>query len=181
MSEQFSHKTVCIWWNKDFEQMSRNHPACAWVLSYFPEYADYSDLSLIRLGNQFVLEPNLARVLCHSGAQSTQFADHILHIDWSAYRPSYHCPRRHRWPVQVLSPMVHFPLFLPTCTHLTYSHSIIILYKTSYYFFYLSVALTMLMCGVPHPFSSPTMHGAQINPYALTLPILLPLSEYFQM
>ncbi|KAK0223763.1 isoprenoid synthase domain-containing protein [Armillaria fumosa] len=57
-------------------------------------------------------------------------------------------------------------------------HSLIVIYKTAYYSFYLPVALAMYMSHVPQSYSS----GNQtIEPYALAKSILVPLGEYFQI
>ncbi|OJT02928.1 Farnesyl pyrophosphate synthase [Trametes pubescens] len=52
-------------------------------------------------------------------------------------------------------------------------HQKIVIYKTAYYSFYLPVALSMYMTGIPHT--------AQNDPYALAQSILIPLGEYFQV
>ncbi|KAI0665769.1 farnesyl-diphosphate synthase [Trametes maxima] len=52
-------------------------------------------------------------------------------------------------------------------------HQKIVIYKTAYYSFYLPVALSMYVCGIPH--------AAQNDPYALAQSILIPLGEYFQV
>ncbi len=54
-----------------------------------------------------------------------------------------------------------------------YRHQKIVIYKTAYYSFYLPVALSMYMTGIPHT--------AQNDPYALAQSILIPLGEYFQV
>jgi farnesyl diphosphate synthase len=79
-------------------------------------------------------------------------------------------------------------------------HRLIVVYKTSYYSFYLPVALAMMYAGVPVPAQLPTLaRTITINnetlpslnlqngkstvddPYQLALDILLPLGEYFQV
>nr|AEP25623.1 FPP synthase-like geranyl pyrophosphate synthase [Ganoderma lucidum]AEP25624.1 FPP synthase-like geranyl pyrophosphate synthase [Ganoderma lucidum] len=57
-------------------------------------------------------------------------------------------------------------------------HRKIVIFKTSYYSFYLPVALAMYICGIPH--SPPGTHDAD-DPYALAESILVPLGEYFQV
>ncbi|KAG8215890.1 farnesyl-diphosphate synthase [Butyriboletus roseoflavus] len=57
-------------------------------------------------------------------------------------------------------------------------HAFIVQYKTAYYSFYLSVALAMRICGVPESY---VVQGQTVRPYALTLSILLPVGEYFQI
>ncbi len=52
-------------------------------------------------------------------------------------------------------------------------HQKIVISKTSYYSFYLPVALAMYMCGIPHASAN--------DPYALAESILVPLGEYFQV
>ncbi|OBZ72800.1 Farnesyl pyrophosphate synthase [Grifola frondosa] len=52
-------------------------------------------------------------------------------------------------------------------------HSLIVIYKTAYYSFYLPVALAMHMCGIPHSTTN--------DPYVLAQSILVPLGEYFQV
>ncbi|KAI0816067.1 farnesyl-diphosphate synthase [Trametes gibbosa] len=54
-------------------------------------------------------------------------------------------------------------------------HQKIVIYKTAYYSFYLPVALSMYMTGIPH-----ATDAAQ-DPYALAQSILIPLGEYFQV
>jgi farnesyl diphosphate synthase len=51
-------------------------------------------------------------------------------------------------------------------------------YKTSYYSFYLPVALAMYMMKVPQTY---TIAGQTVSPYSVALSILLPLGEYFQI
>ncbi|KAJ6607908.1 isoprenoid synthase domain-containing protein [Mycena sp. CBHHK59/15] len=48
--------------------------------------------------------------------------------------------------------------------------------KTSYYSFYLPVALAMQISGVPETY---TLNGTMIEPYKVALSILVPLGEYF--
>ncbi|KAK7044672.1 farnesyl pyrophosphate synthetase [Favolaschia claudopus] len=55
----------------------------------------------------------------------------------------------------------------------------IALYKTSYYSFYLPVALAMLLCEVPPTYESNST-GQQIEAYAVAQSILLPIGQYFQ-
>jgi len=57
-------------------------------------------------------------------------------------------------------------------------HSLIVIYKTAYYSFYLPVALAMYMCGIPH---TPTSATPNSDPYELARSILIPLGEYFQV
>ena len=63
-------------------------------------------------------------------------------------------------------------------SHPARRHAFIVQYKTAYYSFYLSVALAMRMCAVPESY---TVHDAVVRPYEITLSILLPLGEYFQI
>lgn len=86
-------------------------------------------------------------------------------------------------------------------------HRLIVVYKTSYYSFYLPIAIAMMYIGVPVPPTMPTLSrtlvmtseprtsviiGASVDggaksvnggadPYQLALDILLPLGEYFQV
>jgi farnesyl diphosphate synthase len=80
-------------------------------------------------------------------------------------------------------------------------HSLIVIYKTAFYSFYLPVALAMMFCGIESPslLSSPLApksngvnghtnghtngHAAAApeDPYKLALDILIPLGEYFQV
>jgi farnesyl diphosphate synthase len=53
-----------------------------------------------------------------------------------------------------------------------------VIYKTAYYSFYLPVALAMYMTHIP---STYTLDHSTIYPYKLSLDILLPLGEYFQI
>lgn len=62
--------------------------------------------------------------------------------------------------------------------HVPSRHSLIVIYKTAYYSFYLPVALALYMCHIP---ASYTLNGQTIEPYKLSLSILLPLGEYFQI
>ncbi|KAK0204237.1 farnesyl-diphosphate synthase [Desarmillaria ectypa] len=57
-------------------------------------------------------------------------------------------------------------------------HSLIVIYKTAYYSFYLPVALAMHMCGVPTTY---TIDAASVQPYEFAKSILIPLGEYFQV
>ncbi|KAJ7638332.1 farnesyl-diphosphate synthase [Roridomyces roridus] len=57
-------------------------------------------------------------------------------------------------------------------------HSLIVIYKTAYYSFYLPVALAMYMNGVPQSY---TLEGKTVEPYKAALSILIPLGEYFQI
>jgi farnesyl diphosphate synthase len=74
----------------------------------------------------------------------------------------------------------------------TYRHQLIVIYKTSYYSFYLPVALGLLMCGFPASetasFSVEQYNAragqkqeASSDPFQLALDILIPLGEYFQV
>ncbi|KAI0920000.1 hypothetical protein AcV5_001929 [Taiwanofungus camphoratus] len=54
-------------------------------------------------------------------------------------------------------------------------HSLIVIYKTAYYSFYLPVALAMYMCDIAHSATPST------DPYQLAQSILIPLGEYFQV
>ena len=56
-------------------------------------------------------------------------------------------------------------------------HRTIVLYKTSFYSFYLPVALALLLCGFPVE----KVHESDPDYYKLALDILLPLGEYFQI
>lgn len=74
-------------------------------------------------------------------------------------------------------------------------HRLIVVYKTSYYSFYLPVALAMIYAGIPVPkempslaqtlrFDStdyPTNVSPGASPYHSAMDILLPLGEYFQV
>jgi farnesyl diphosphate synthase len=57
----------------------------------------------------------------------------------------------------------------------SYRHSLIVIYKTAFYSFYLPVALAMHVCGIPAASLSAT------DPYKLAHEILIPLGEYFQV
>ncbi|ESK95104.1 farnesyl pyrophosphate synthetase [Moniliophthora roreri MCA 2997] len=59
-------------------------------------------------------------------------------------------------------------------------HSLIVIYKTAYYSFYLPVALAMYMCGVPESYTDAST-GKVVKPYEVAKSILLPLGEYFQV
>lgn len=56
------------------------------------------------------------------------------------------------------------------------SHSLIVIYKTAFYSFYLPVALAFILCGFPrsHPSEASDV-------YKLSLDIFIPLGEYFQI
>ncbi|KAL0580749.1 Farnesyl pyrophosphate synthetase [Marasmius crinis-equi] len=58
-------------------------------------------------------------------------------------------------------------------------HSLIVIYKTAFYSFYLPVALALRMCGVPESYTDP--NGATLKPYEVSKSILIPLGEYFQI
>jgi len=60
------------------------------------------------------------------------------------------------------------------------THRLIVIYKTSYYSFYLPVALAMHLCNIPSSYT-PTPSSAPIKPYSLARSILIPLGEYFQI
>ncbi|KAJ6607909.1 isoprenoid synthase domain-containing protein [Mycena sp. CBHHK59/15] len=57
-------------------------------------------------------------------------------------------------------------------------YHILVVYKTSYYSFYIPVALAMHMSGVPETY---TLADETIEPYKVALSILLPLGEYYQI
>ncbi|PBK83495.1 terpenoid synthase [Armillaria gallica] len=57
-------------------------------------------------------------------------------------------------------------------------HSLIVIYKTAYYSFYLPVALAMHMCRVPATY---TIDSTNVQPYESAKSILIPLGEYFQI
>ncbi|KAK0496536.1 farnesyl-diphosphate synthase [Armillaria luteobubalina] len=57
-------------------------------------------------------------------------------------------------------------------------HSLIVIYKTAYYSFYLPVALSMHMCRVPVTYA---IDSAKVQPYESAKSILIPLGEYFQI
>ncbi|KAF7331595.1 Fructose-bisphosphate aldolase [Mycena kentingensis (nom. inval.)] len=57
-------------------------------------------------------------------------------------------------------------------------HSLIVIYKTAYYSFYLPVALAMYMSRVPVSYE---LDGKKIEPYKVAMDILIPLGEYFQV
>jgi farnesyl diphosphate synthase len=56
-------------------------------------------------------------------------------------------------------------------------------YKTAYYSFHLPVAVAMYMCSIPETYTIrlPSQETRVIRPYDLTLSILIPLGEYFQI
>jgi farnesyl diphosphate synthase len=58
-------------------------------------------------------------------------------------------------------------------------HSLIVIYKTAYYSFYLPVALALYFCQVPASYK--TKSGQTVEPLKTSLDILLPLGEYFQV
>lgn len=74
-------------------------------------------------------------------------------------------------------------------------HRFIVVYKTSYYSFYLPVALAMIYAGIPVPKEMPGIaetlrfdtvdYPTQVkqgeSPYHVAMDILLPLGEYFQV
>ncbi|KAF9055481.1 Polyprenyl synthetase [Hymenopellis radicata] len=59
-------------------------------------------------------------------------------------------------------------------------HSLIVIYKTAFYSFYLPVALALYMCHVPTEYTLPSS-PTPIRPYDLAKSILIPLGEYFQV
>lgn len=62
------------------------------------------------------------------------------------------------------------------------SHSLIVIWKTAFYSFYLPVACAMYMCGVSHaPIPSTDPSEPAKDPYDIAKSILLPLGEYFQV
>jgi len=62
-------------------------------------------------------------------------------------------------------------------------HRVIVQYKTAYYSFHLPVAAAMYMCNIPETYTIrlPSQETRVIHPYDLTLSILIPLGEYFQI
>ncbi|KAF5345580.1 hypothetical protein D9756_011035 [Leucocoprinus leucothites] len=61
-------------------------------------------------------------------------------------------------------------------------HSLIVIWKTAFYSFYLPVACAMYMCGIPHtPIPSRDPSKPSQDPYDLAKSILIPLGEYFQV
>lgn len=61
-------------------------------------------------------------------------------------------------------------------------HSLIVIWKTAFYSFYLPVASAMYMCGIPHtPIPSLDSSEAAKDPYDIAKSILIPLGEYFQV
>jgi len=62
-------------------------------------------------------------------------------------------------------------------------HRVIVQYKTAYYSFHLPVAVAMYMCNIPETYTIrlPSQETRLIHPYDLTLSILIPLGEYFQI
>jgi len=61
-------------------------------------------------------------------------------------------------------------------------HSLIVIWKTAFYSFYLPVACAMYMCGIPHsPIPSVNSSEPSKDPYDIAKSILLPLGEYFQV
>ncbi|KAF5388682.1 hypothetical protein D9757_004829 [Collybiopsis confluens] len=59
-------------------------------------------------------------------------------------------------------------------------HSLIVVYKTAFYSFYLPVALAMRLCGVPDSYVLASS-SESVAPYELAKEILIPLGEYFQV
>ncbi|KIK67890.1 hypothetical protein GYMLUDRAFT_36689 [Collybiopsis luxurians FD-317 M1] len=59
-------------------------------------------------------------------------------------------------------------------------HSLIVIYKTAFYSFYLPVALAMLFCRIPTSYTLPSS-PSPIEPYKVAKDILIPLGEYFQI
>ncbi|KAJ3711139.1 farnesyl-diphosphate synthase [Lentinula raphanica] len=59
-------------------------------------------------------------------------------------------------------------------------HSLIVIYKTAFYSFYLPVALAMLFCRIPTSYTLPGSKSP-VAPYEVAQAILIPLGEYFQI
>ncbi|KIK60357.1 hypothetical protein GYMLUDRAFT_43657 [Collybiopsis luxurians FD-317 M1] len=59
-------------------------------------------------------------------------------------------------------------------------HSLIIVYKTAFYSFYLPVALAMHFCGIPTSYVL-SNSSTPVAPYEVAKEILVPLGEYFQV
>jgi len=57
-------------------------------------------------------------------------------------------------------------------------HSLIVIYKTAYYSFYLPVALALLFVGVPPKYKT---SAGEVDPFKIAESILIPLGEYFQV
>ncbi|KAF9444208.1 isoprenoid biosynthesis-related protein [Macrolepiota fuliginosa MF-IS2] len=61
-------------------------------------------------------------------------------------------------------------------------HSLIVIWKTAFYSFYLPVACAMHICGIPHtPIPLIDSTDPPKDPYDIAKSILLPLGEYFQV
>ncbi|KAL0056950.1 Farnesyl pyrophosphate synthetase [Marasmius tenuissimus] len=62
-------------------------------------------------------------------------------------------------------------------------YSLIAVYKTAFYSFYLPVALAMRICGIPnsYPDPDPSNTRSKVKPYEIANSIFLSLGEYFQI
>ncbi|KAA1115022.1 Farnesyl pyrophosphate synthetase, variant 2 [Puccinia graminis f. sp. tritici] len=60
-------------------------------------------------------------------------------------------------------------------------HHLIVVYKTSFYSFYLPVALAMRLHGITSPSDPGSTGSSSIDLYKQAMDILLPLGEYFQV
>lgn len=60
-------------------------------------------------------------------------------------------------------------------------HHLIVIYKTSYYSFYLPVALAMRLHGITSPSDPGSRETPSVDLYKQAMEILLPLGEYFQV
>ncbi|KAF9651031.1 terpenoid synthase [Thelephora ganbajun] len=60
-------------------------------------------------------------------------------------------------------------------------HRLIVVYKTAFYSFYLPVALSMYMAGIPDSYPSPVSPNETVKPFDVALSILLQIGEYFQI
>ena len=60
-------------------------------------------------------------------------------------------------------------------------HKLIVIYKTTYYSFYLAVACAMLLSRIPESYTIQTDPPTTVRPYNTALSILIPLGEYFQI
>ncbi|KXN83449.1 Farnesyl pyrophosphate synthase [Leucoagaricus sp. SymC.cos] len=87
------------------------------------------------------------------------------------------------WQTEIgqLTDLITAPVQVDLSRFSLQKHSLIVIWKTAFYSFYLPVACAMYMCGIPHtPIPSTDPSEPPKDPYDIAKSILIPLGEYFQ-